>query len=131
MVGEQYVSQHAEGRVTAGSVVVITGVGSLFRKESYRLSAVRDDAVVAFIQCCTFGVGVVIGFVRFEDERHASEQPHQYVVVMRSQEISLSQASVPDFFGSLVTFSRKRLDDSVALSYPHPRRTPDVECESI
>ena len=97
MVGEQYVSQHAEGRVTAGSVVVTPGVGLLFGKQRHRLSAVLDDAVVACIQCRTFGVGVVIGFMRFEDERYASEQPHQYVVVMRSQEICLSQASVPDF----------------------------------
>ena len=132
MVGSQCqvnIRQHRHCRLFAGTSLVIFSVTALWGKHIHRILTVRKNLRIYLIYRITGNIRRFSRFKRLQAQRHPSVQTNQNIIIMCTQEISLTHATGLYLIGDRCWRQIGKHD--VATSDPNPRRTPYIQGKAV
>ena len=124
------ICQHGQSCIFAGTSHVLVVVRRLGRKQVNRIFTIGNYLSISLFDCSACNVCRFSRIIRSQTQWNTTVQTYQYIVIMCTEKISLSQTAVLDSLWHGFSL-QKTIQHNVALSYPHPGRTPHVQCHAI
>ena len=123
------IRQHRHCSLFAGTSPVSISITAFRRKHIHCIFAVGKNLSIYLIYRITGNIRRFSRFKRLQAQRHPSVQTNQNIIIMCTQEISLTHATGLYLIGDRCRRQIGKHD--VATSDPNPRRTPYIQGKAV